>query len=692
MATISTNTFTTVPTSSKTSGQFKPTSKRRSSVTNTTHRSSLLTDCIDGNSLGSAISEDEMRGNVHVYNEGNLPDVHVLRRSANEGTAPTMFSTVSRSDRSSNRSHLRREASATSRNMPSFLRFLAPNRRRKKLSEDQLRKQIKRHCENRDWPKVRRLISNHDFTEVPEVVLETNSLAAKSSSSEGKQSQNKEHVQTSRRPSYGSRNGERLSFTGKESSAAADAMKVAAAMALLEESSSSEECSRTVEVVRDENILHDVCSHNPPRDVIEMLLAVMRHRKGSTCGRDEKGRTPLHVAVATGASPGVIDALTRADPLPATMGDHDKRSPLHLAVKYLAYEERYDCPEPQNNSKRALFKLKKSSNSSTSYPILSREQAIEDTRQIVVILKNAMMTYPGQIDFKDEDEAGFAPLDYAIDGAINDRTILRTLIRRDRSQDIRRRFTYQSQESDMTPKTRNCTDQLTKQLSDKTISSLNRRRRRSTHSGSSVSTRDSLISQDIDVVHQIEEEEIETRRHRIDRINARKKKKRMQNRLLDVFGIEEEEAMAEAAGQPLPESPEKLNDHKSLISNDSSNSRVSSKSNDPHVQSEEVVADTPLAHQEPKVAQLTEQEMYTRHLQAYLEDNMDEEIGDLEYCDDISFLLRDPDEIEADPVEEVEHNDCSARGENDILLMFEVCVTHENDASHFDECSDISLT
>lgn len=61
-------------------------------------------------------------------------------------------------------------------------------------------------------------------------------------------------------------------------------------------------------------------------------------KRGSTCGRDENGMTPLHVAMS-GASSGVIDALTRtrADRLAATMGDVNHRSPLHLAVKYLAY-------------------------------------------------------------------------------------------------------------------------------------------------------------------------------------------------------------------------------------------------------------------------------------------------------------------------------------------------------------------
>jgi ankyrin repeat protein len=323
--------------------------KQRSSITDPTHRSSIFTNYTsnDGNSLGSTSLGERDNNN---YSESVLPDVHVLRRTNNDGTAPTMFSVVSRSDRSSNRSNIIRADLSTnpSRKSNTLLRFLKHGRRRKQLSEAQLRKQIKKHCEDGNWSRVRKLISNHDFTEIPDAGLETNSVLAKSSSSEGKQGSSKssivEPVQngTSRRPSYGSRNGERLSFTGKESAAAAAVIKAAAAAALLEESSASEECTYNADIACDENILHDVCSYHPPRDVVELLLVAMRHRVGSTCSRDENGRTPLHVAVASGASSGVIDALTLADPLPATMGDEDKRSPLHLAVKFLAYDERYN--------------------------------------------------------------------------------------------------------------------------------------------------------------------------------------------------------------------------------------------------------------------------------------------------------------------------------------------------------------
>ncbi|KAL3780345.1 hypothetical protein ACHAWO_008237 [Cyclotella atomus] len=643
---------------------------------------------------------------MNALSDDQLPDVHVLRRADNEGTAPTMFSAVSRSDRSSNRSLFRRDptTTTTSMNKWSFLGFLKHGRRRKQLSEDQLRKQIKRHCENRDWSKVRKLISNHDFTEVPEVVL--------SSSSEGRQSQTMEPVHASRRPSYGSRNGDRLSFTGKESAAAAAVIKAAAAAALMELGSSSEDSSQKAKDVCDENILHDVCSHNPPRDVIELLLAAMRHRRGSTCGRDRHGRTPLHVAVATGASYVVIDALTRADPLAATMGDADQRSPLHLAVKYLAYDEslteqNQHLATQHSSSKKPVFK---SNATSANTNIMSKEEAIENTRRIVTILKNTMMTYPGQIDFKDEDSNGFAPLDYALDGSINDRTILRCLIRRDKSQDIRRKSSLQSESTDKTSKTRNALAlKFTKQGSASTFGSKNsfQRTRRSSRSGSSFSSHDSMHSQDKELVHQIEKEEMEARRHRIHRLNSRKKTKKtkqMKSSLLDVFGIEEE--LASAQGQPdteleqvevqqeeqpdtgdghLDDTPLKIHT-RTRRSSFKSQLSFSMTTQGPIETTELTSKQTRHIDQQDTAAQqpsMTEEEMYNLHLQAYLADSMRNVIGDVEYCHDLDFLLQDPDEDELHSLSEQEL-------ETPVFeIILPICMNES--APQNDDCSEVTL-
>jgi hypothetical protein len=620
-----------------------------------------------------------------------------------------MFSMMSHSDKSSSRSLAAKDASGK---LSPLFRFLNHGRRRKQLSEAQLRQRVKKHCESREWSRVRRLISKHDFNEIPEAILETaNSVAAKSSSSDDRQSSNKEmpHQISSRRPSYGSRTGEPLSFTGKESAAAAAAIKAAAAAALLEEYSSSEECVDKSDIVCEENILHDVCAQNPPSDVIELLLAAMRHRRGSTCGRDVKGRTPLHVAAATGASSDVIDALVRADPLPATMGDDDNRSPLHLAVKYLAYDE-YVIQTPQSVAKHSFFKLSKSSAGNANFRIPSRDELIEETRKTVEILKNTMMTYPGQVDFKDEDTTGFAPIDYAIDGSIVDRYILRWLIRRSKSQNLCRRSTCQSQGSDKTPKTRNSFSRVKAvvQACDASVVSV-RRSRRSTPSGASVSSMDSLQSQDVFVVHQIEKEEIEARKHRIDRLGVRKQKKRTIHRLCDVFGIDEvSDASPKQEDHPqfelnqIPsESQENFkNSFKSSASEDLGPVQTSNEEESPVdvVASAEAAKEPAVKSAEndaslPSNLYITEEEIYMYHLQSYLEDNIDDMYGNLEYCDDLEFLYDDPDEVEQTNSKlKLDESETRIKGAEQEILIFDIAVAHENNPWDFDDCSEITYT
>ena len=63
---------------------------------------------------------------------------------------------------------------------------------------------------------------------------------------------------------------------------------------------------------------------------------------------------------------------------------------------------------------------------------LAPEDALKRTYQSVLILKDAMLTYPGCVNFKDEDRTGFSALDYAIDiGAASEEImLLQSLIRR----------------------------------------------------------------------------------------------------------------------------------------------------------------------------------------------------------------------------------------------------------------------
>jgi hypothetical protein len=239
------------------------------------------------------------------------------------------------------------------------------SRRRKTISEANLRKQLTKYAERGDWNNVRKLLSKHDFATIPMPTInggDNNSHEAKSASAD-------------RRPSYGSSRNSftRNSFTGKESAAAAAAIKAAA---LFDDDSSASDAhvaSDNQHLDVGENILHDICRYKPPLDVIETLLTSLEHRRGYTSGKDDMGRSPLHVAAACGASPDIIEALALADPSPASMGDVDRRSPLHIAVRYLAYSNRQQeenhpqeenellIPSPSSAPQTSLWMKKRSS-------------------------------------------------------------------------------------------------------------------------------------------------------------------------------------------------------------------------------------------------------------------------------------------------------------------------------------------
>ena len=302
-------------------------------------------------------------------------------------------------------------------------------RKRSGWSESQLRKTARKHAERGDWPALHRLISGHKFPDVPEVIPKRLGGAGEQPvAASGIVQQDP----TARRPSYGSRNsGEgRRSFTRDVNSAAAAAV---IREAMLEESredtggdpagtaSSSSSRRRRNPLADDrpdygENVLHDLCQFHPPLDVVETLLAALRHRKGCTIGTDDAGRTPLHVAAECGAGADVIRALVKADPTPAARGDVHRRSPLHLAMRYCVFHY-----QPNTGHHHPADKM---------FP---PEEVMEETFQVVKVLKEAMLDYPGRVGFKDEDASGYSPLDYAIDGDISREELIRAL-------DPRRRF------------------------------------------------------------------------------------------------------------------------------------------------------------------------------------------------------------------------------------------------------------
>ncbi|KAL9178560.1 hypothetical protein ACHAXT_001898 [Thalassiosira profunda] len=384
--------------------------------------------------------------------------------------------------------------------------------RKKSLSEAQLRKRLRRAAERGDWDVARKLIAEHEFSAVPEAMPKRGSFNADVIPEEPPPT----CATTHRRPSYGSRGGDsvgrRRSFTGKESAAAAAVIKAA----LFEEGNShggsgeNDLVEGSAEKQRPdigENVLHDLCHFRPPLDVLELLLAGLRNRIGSTYGTDDMGRTPLHVAAGSGASPEAIDALVRADPSPASIGDADSRTPLHLAVRCLVHP-----PLLQGNNAKHL-----------SQETPSPEETIEQTLRIVRTLKEAMLTYPGRIDFKAEDATGYSPLDYALDGSYlkhftDDNTrhqeLLQALIRRKEPRCRRSR-----------PR------------------GITMRSSRSVHSAASSVTED----QDLEILLQLEREEVDARRRRLDKMKAKRKKERMSDALFDVFGIEEQH---DGAGVP----------------------------------------------------------------------------------------------------------------------------------------------
>jgi len=486
------------------------------------------------------------------------------------------------------------------------------------LSETRLRKKLKKLAERGDWDGVRELITGYEFSDaVADVIADHSSPKRGSFSSVVAQEEPPAGTTAARRPSYGSRE-QRRSFTGSfkgESAAAAAVIKAAAAAALEESSSShndsgphqgkadsgpSTSCSRRPNM--GENILHEVCRHCPPLDVLETLLVALRHRRGCLSATDDLGRTPLHLATASGATPTLVDTLVRADPSPASMGDDDRRSPLHLAVRRLVE------PTPilhHHHQRKVPLEVPS-----------SPEELLEWTLQTTRILKDAMLTYPGRIDFKDEDGAGFSPLDYVIDSNVKSESLIRTLIRR--KEPRCRRSSGRAQRGSGSGVYRLSDNGSFSRKSNLTCG-------RSIYSAASSVTED---LQDIEILMRLEEDEIEARRGRIRKIKERKAREehqaRMSDALFDVFGIEEVKPPIDEVKSGPSEDP----------------SAVSTLKGSKDGMKPPAIA-----------ASMTEADIYHRHLQDYLDVYIDDfEGGALEYDDEDGFdIFNDPEELNPEP-------------------------------------------
>jgi hypothetical protein len=510
-------------------------------------------------------------------------------------------------------------------------------RNRSDLSESQLRKTARKCAERGDWPALRRLISGHKFPDVPEVVPKKLGGAGEQPTAAGGIVQ---QDPTARRPSNGSRtSGEgRRSFTRDVNSAAAAAV---IREAMLEESSeetggdpagtaSSSSSRRRRDPIADErpdygeNILHDLCRFHPPSDVVETLLAALRHRTGCTIGTDDAGRTPLHVAAEFGTGYDVIRALVQADPTPASWGDVHRRSPLHLAMRYYVFHY-----QPNTGHHHPADKM------------LPPEEVMEETFQVVQVLKKAMLDYPGRVGFKDEDASGYSPLDYAIDGDISREELIQALVRR---RDPRR-----LRSSSLHPPPHGAAGGAPQKSPQPARRRPFSRKSSSNSSVCSQSTTGTGGDLDIEVLRRLEMDEIEARRRRIAKMKARCRKERIYNSLFDVFGIQDQPPPA-APPAAVPVAVAVATAAKSTVGKSEPQAKVEDTSTAKYPVKSSVKAPAKAPAREDDKPLVSDVDIYNRHLQDYLDGYLEDFGGLLEQDDDDGFdIFEDPELVEPPP-------------------------------------------
>ena len=75
-------------------------------------------------------------------------------------------------------------------------------------------------------------------------------------------------------------------------------------------------------------LLHSVVRYNAP---FTLVTRMMKMCPEMTFTRDCLGRTALHVAAGCRASPALIKAIAKANPVACDTADDDRNTPLHLA-------------------------------------------------------------------------------------------------------------------------------------------------------------------------------------------------------------------------------------------------------------------------------------------------------------------------------------------------------------------------
>jgi len=305
-------------------------------------------------------------------------------------------------------------------------------------------------------------------------------------------------------------------------------------------------------------------------------------------------------------------------------------------VRSLAYGATDDNPL------RGTEQTRLSSRRNNKHNAPPKEEILAQSVKTVLLLKSAMLTYPGKIDFKDEDNVGFAPVDYALDGEdVKDEYLLHCLITRKHSSRKRRSMT--SLASADTQLTSNVGQTFPRQGSG--ITSI------------------SSDAQDIKVLHRLEEEEIRVRRMRLERMP--RPKKQMKAVLFDVFGIDEHLECGTSDISPCIE--ERLNN------TDRGNSEKPSGAITPKAlrRSSEKSSSSPSPKlqdnsKENDSRSMTDSAIYDRHLQAYLNDFAGDD--GLEFYDDDD----DDFDIHHDPEEDIELYHSSWIGPGKPPPVFEI--------------------
>ena len=75
-------------------------------------------------------------------------------------------------------------------------------------------------------------------------------------------------------------------------------------------------------------LLHAVVRYTPPLDVVALMIDICPDLPAA---KDCLGRTPLHVAAGSGATPMLIKLIARACPASCDAQDEDGKTPLHYA-------------------------------------------------------------------------------------------------------------------------------------------------------------------------------------------------------------------------------------------------------------------------------------------------------------------------------------------------------------------------